>query len=399
MDAEGLSIDDNEGKNMKRDDRRNRKRTTISLWVFFLFAYLSLSTANSTVWASSEEAETDGLSAAGFTYTLEFPENQLDKSLGYYQLLMTPGQQQNLSIILSNPGTEVITVNLALNGAKTNKNGVIEYANSEIDNDPSLAFAFEELVTGPDSVELAAGETKSVELAITMPDTGFEGVIAGGLQLMKAGQTDGSGTESGGSTVVNQYAYVVSILLQESENILTPELQFNKAYAGQLNYRNSVYVNFSNIVAAYLNDLTVEAQVMEQGSNTVLYEAKKTSMRMAPSSFMDFPISMNGQRMEAGMYTVHVLATAGDQRWEWQEDFEITEDEAQKYNERDVGLTQETGINWGLIIGIVVGFLGLVILVAVLVAVIRRKKSSRKVGRKMSSSGKNMNGRNKKKRS
>ncbi|MDA9472548.1 WxL protein host-binding domain-containing protein [Enterococcus sp. 5H] len=363
-----------------------------------LFFCIATTIATVTTFASTGSTESDPIVSAGFTYTLEFPENQFNESLGYYQLLMNPGQKQELTIILSNPGTESITIELALNGAKTNKNGVIEYANNEIDNDPSLAFAFEELVTGPESVELAAGETKSVKLAITMPETSFEGVIAGGLQLMKAGQTDDVGSESGGSTVLNQYAYVVSILLQESEDILTPDLQFNKAYAGQLNYRNSVYVNFSNVIATYLNDLTVEAQVMKKGSNTVLYETKKTSMRMAPSSFMDFPISMNGEQMKAGTYTVHALATAGDQRWEWKEDFEITEDEAQKYNERDVGLTQETGLHWGLIIGIVGGVISLIILVSIVLIVLRRKRSIQKVGRKKSTSPKKKNEHIKKKR-
>lgn len=376
---------------MKKEcTNRNVNNIVVAGLVIFFF-YIATTMVTMTVWGAEDPPV-----SAGFTYKLEFPENQQDQSLGYYKLLMTPGQKQTLTIILSNPGTEKITVNLALNGAKTNKNGVIEYANREIANDPSLAFAFEDLVTGPESVDLAAGETKNVELVIAMPETGFEGVIAGGLQLMKAGQTDNAGSESSGSTVINQYAYVVSILLQESEAILQPDLHFNEAYAGQLNYRNSVYVNFSNVIAAYLNDLTVEAQVMKHGSNTVLYETKKTSMRMAPNTFIDFPISMNGERMVAGTYTVRVLATAGDQRWEWKEDFDITEEEAQKYNERDVGLTQETGINWGLIAGIVGGFVGLVVLVSVLVKVLRRKKTGTKAGWKKSVSPKKKNERIKK---
>lgn len=358
---------------MKKKFRKKQFKNYLMVSISVFLLYTSMVLTNVTALGAEESTETEALSAAGFTYTLEFPDNQLDKNIGYYQLLMNPSQEQIISIILSNPSSEAITVNLALNGAKTNKTGVIEYANSEIENDASLAFAFEDVVTGPESVDLVAGETKQVDLNVKMPDTGFEGVIAGGLQLMKAGQAEDADT-SGGSTVINQYAYVVSILLQESEAILTPDLQYNSAYAGQLNYRNSVYVDFSNVIAVYLNDLTVEAQVMKKDSNTVLYEAKKTSMRMAPNSFMEFPISMNGDRMEAGTYTVHMLATSGEQRWEWTEDFEISDDEAQKYNERDVGLTQETGINWTLIALIVGGFVAVVVVIFVLITFSRKKK-------------------------
>ncbi|MCB5951482.1 DUF916 and DUF3324 domain-containing protein [Enterococcus sp. BWT-B8] len=356
---------------MRKDFQKKNVNNFFKVFISFFLLSFTVTATNITAWGA--EAEGESSSIGGFTYSLEFPENQLNPNLGYYQLMMTPGQEQSLAVILSNPGSEAITVNLALNGAKTNKTGVIEYANRDIENDASLAFAFEDLVTGPESVELAAGETKQVTLTVKMPETSFEGVIAGGLQMMKAGQTEDADS-SGGSKVVNQYAYVVSILLQESDTELVPDLQFNRAYGGQLNYRNSVYINFSNVIAAYLNDLTVEAQVMKKDSNTVLYEAKKTSMRMAPNSFMEFPVSMNGERMEAGSYTTHVLATSGEQRWEWTEDFEITEDEAQKYNERDVGLTQETGINWQLIALIVGGFVAAVVVIFGLITLFRKKK-------------------------
>lgn len=366
-----------------------KKRTRIPL-VAMLLLFLAVFTGNSTAWGTEEStqaAEGTSPSITGFTYSLIYPENQMDTNLGYYRLKMTPEQQQTISLVLVNSGSEPITVDVALNGAKTNKNGVIEYADNEIENDASLTFAFEDLVTGPGSVDLAAGETKQVDLTIQMPETSFEGVIAGGVQLMKAGQTEDADT-SGGSTVINQYAYVISILLQESDVELTPELALNSAYAGQLNYRNAVYANISNVVAAYLNDLTIEAQVMAQGSSTVLYEAKKTSMRMAPNSFMEFPVTMNGAQMEAGMYTIHLTATSGDQNWSWTEDFEITEDEAQKYNERDVGLSQETGIDWTLVLMIVGGFVGFVVIIFILVTVLRKKKKGRKNKKKGNKAGK-----------
>lgn len=355
--------------------------------LIFVFSFVSFFLLPGQGFASSEDANAEQISSAGFTYNIEFPENQIDTSIGYFNLMMSPGQQQTISVILSNPGTEAMVVELDLNGAKTNSNGVIEYNNGDIENDASLPFPFEDIVTGPETVDLAAGETKQVELNIQMPETSFDGIIAGGLQLMRANQVEEANEGATGSRVVNQYAYAISILLQENDAQLTPELQYNRAYAGQVNYRNAFFINYSNIVATFLNDLTVEAQIMNQGSNEVLYEARTTSMRMAPNTFMDFPVSLNGDRMEPGTYTAHVLAFSGDQRWEWTEDFEVTEEEAREFNERDVGLEQETGIDWQLVAMLVGGFIAVVVLIFALVTAIRKNNKQKKKTEKQTNSG------------
>lgn len=315
--------------------------------------------------------------ATGFTYELKFPDNQTDKQLNYYDLMMKPGQEQELTIVLSNPGKEAITVDLNLNGAKTNSNGVIEWANDKIKNDDSLKFKFEDIVSGPNKVDLAGGETKEVKLSVKMPQTSYDGIITGGLQLIREGQNENV-SEANGSRVLNQYAYAVSIVLHETDKKVTPDLKYNRTYAGQQNYRNSILVNLSNVEAAFLNNLNIEAQISKKGSQEVLYEAKTTGMRMAPNTFIDFPISMNGDKMVAGKYTSHILATSGDQRWEWTEEFEITTKDADKFNARDVGLVQDNSINWGLIIGIVAGLFVLILLVFIILRITRRKKNNEK---------------------
>ncbi|MHC5372184.1 DUF916 and DUF3324 domain-containing protein [Enterococcus sp. LJL120] len=348
----------------------------ISFVKFFLTSIFLLLALPLNGLATTEE---NSGTATGFNYQVDFPENQTDTSLGYYDLMMTPGQQQTITLTLSNPSEESVTVNLDLNGAKTNSNGVIEYAANSIENDPSLAYDFTEIVSGPDSVELAAGETKQLELTIQMPEASFDGVIAGGLVMQRpeeeAAQSDDA---SGGSRVGNRYRYAVSILLRESDVEVAPELSFNEAFAEQQNYRNTIFVNYSNIAATYVNGLTVQAQISESGSSQVLWESRKTGMRMAPNSFMNFPISMNGDRMTPGTYTAHVNAYVGDQSWEWTEEFEITQEEADEFNERDVGLVQDRGFDWQIIAIIVGGFLAVVLLGFLVVRRIRRQNKKNK---------------------
>ena len=140
------------------------------------------------------------------------------------------------------------------------------------------------------------------------------------------------------------------MLLQETDKEVKPALEFNQVRVGQSNYKNSVYIDYSNKEAQFVNNMTTEVQISKKGENLVKYEHKQSAMRMAPNSFIAFPVSMNGERMEAGDYTAHILVTADDGiKEEWTKDFTITKDEADKFNERDVGLVQEKGFDWKLI--------------------------------------------------
>lgn len=147
-------------------------------------------------------------------------------------------------------------------------------------------------------------------------------------------------------------------------------------------------MNFSNVVADYLSGLTIDAQVTSQGSEEVLWESRSTGMRMAPNSFIDYPISMGNDRMEAGMYTAHVTAYAQGLQWDWTGDFEITEEEANAFNERDVGLQQDRSLDWRMIAAIVGGFLFVVVLTFLVVRRIqaRRKSEAQQKKRKKKSS-------------
>ncbi|EOH92968.1 hypothetical protein UAW_01832 [Enterococcus haemoperoxidus ATCC BAA-382] len=352
------------------------KRITFLIFILAIFGFLSPQTAQA-------ENKPNAAGAAGFSYSIHFPENQMEKDIGYYHLKMTPNQKQTLSITLNNPSEENVEVAVSLNSAKTNPNGVIEYGDSSLKNDPSLAYDFKKIVSGPDKVALAAGETKEVELTIQMPETAYEGVLSGGIQLMKTGQDQADETDKG-SKIINQYAYVIGVLLQESDKPVTPELALNTVMAGQSNYRNTVYVHFSNITATYVNDLTAEVQITSEKSKEVLYERKQTAMRMAPNSFINFPVSMNGEKMVPGKYKAAILVTSGDQKWTWDKDFTITDKEANQFNERDVGLVQKKGLDWtmiGWIVGSIVFFTALLFGVMVF---FRKKKEAETKKRKKS---------------
>lgn len=313
--------------------------------------------------------------ATGFLYEIQFPENQ-QKEAGYFDLKMNPGQSQKVPILLKNPSDKEITVEVSLNGAKTNSNGVLEYGPINIQKDASLKYDFVDVVRAPKKVVLSPKSEQNLELEVTMPQVSFDGLIVGGIQLKKADEEEQE-TKSG-ANVINKYAYVIAMVLQETDINLMPELELNKVKAGQSNAQNVIYADISNIEANFLDNLSMEVQIMSEKSDEVLYETKKSSMRMAPNSNMQFPVSMQGEKMVAGKYRASILATSGDRKWEWDETFEITAEEADKFNREDIGLVQEKGINWLLIVGVAVGLFIVIVTIFFIIHTIHKKREAAK---------------------
>lgn len=349
---------------------RKRKILIVGIILYIVLLYLPTN-----VFAAEENR--NGIE--GFSFEVIQPENQHNKKVSYFDLLMKPGQKQKVQIKLSNSSEREITIMLKLNGAKTNSNGVIEYGPNEIENDASLKYDFIDIVKAPTEIKVAPKSNTMADLNITMPEMPFEGYISGGIQLqIKEEQGIDEKTSSG--MVKNKFAYLIGMLLSESEvNGIESELKLNKVYPELQNYRNAIHVNFSNVTPTYVDDMTVSVQLMKENAEKILFETKKSNMRMAPNTMIDFPVSMNGEKMIPGNYRSKISVLTGTgKRWDWEESFEISPEEADKFNEQDVSLIQERKINWRLIIYALCIILALFGIFFILIHLFRKKKKQRK---------------------
>lgn len=320
----------------------------------------------------TSESTTGNTAPTGFEYQVVRPENQISDS-GYFDLKMTPGQKQTLHVKIKNTGDSPITLNIELNGTKTNSNGVVEWGPSAVEKDASLKYDFVDIAKAPTEITVKPKSEEDIPIELTMPDASYDGVIAGGIRLMSKDQEQ----PDSNATIINRYANLIGVLLKETEKKLQPELTFNKVYAGLSNYRGSVFVNYSNTNAVFLSDMSVEAQIMGKDSDEVLYDKKQSGMAMAPNSQITIPVSMEGDEMKPGDYRAHVLVTVGKEKWEWTEAFTITKEEADKFNQEDVGVIQERGIDWKLIAMIVGGGVVLALILFVGIRQVNKKKQAK----------------------
>ncbi|GAF13692.1 cell surface protein precursor [Bacillus sp. JCM 19046] len=306
---------------------------------------------------------TANASEFNFSVTTVIPDNQTDPSKTYYDLLMEPGQTQTLEMVLRNDTSEDVTLNPAVHSATTNVNGVVEYGLNEIEADPTLSYPIDQWLTIEEELIIPAESEIVLPLEVSMPNESFDGILAGGITLQEQleSSTDTTDGEDQGLSIENEYAYVVGIVLQQSEQTLTPELELLNVSPGQLNARNVIQATIQNPVSMYVNQLEVKAAIKSSSTGEVFFETEKEMMQMAPNSQFGFPIPLNGAPLEAGEYTLEMTAKAMGAEWSWSEPFTIDADEAGQLNATDVSIPP-TDYTWLYVsIGIALVFASIIL--------------------------------------
>ncbi len=302
---------------------------------------------------------------------------------------MKPDQEQTLSVELSNSTDKSVTVEQGLASATTNLNGVVEYSPNNIKADSSLKYNMKDYVNLDKEIILPPKTTKTVKIKVKMPATSFKGYMAGGLTY-KEKQSEKKTSDSKGISIQNEYAYVIALLMSQESEKVAPDLKLTKVAPGQVNYRNVINANLQNPTMGYLNQMQLSETIKGIDNPKLVYKSSKEMMQMAPNSNFDYPLSLNGEKLQPGNYqlkmTVHgqkdengkyvVKDSKGNEtrykyEWKFTQDFEITADKARELNQKDVTIKQDNSwIKW-LIIALII-----LVLILILFFILwkRRKK-------------------------
>ncbi|OJG96726.1 hypothetical protein RV18_GL001932 [Enterococcus termitis] len=355
-------------------ERKNKKMKVKK--AFLLLLFLGPIILNHLVAFVDGYAEESQPASMAFYYEVLQPENQRN-DVGYFDLLMKPNQKQTVKINLVNTGEESIAIDVRLNGAKSSSNGVIDYGPNELPKDESVDIDFTDIVKSVDTIEVPAKSSKELSINIDMPEQSFDGVIAGGIQL-QAREDDTTVTQG---AIRNRFAYIIGMLLTETDKKIEPNIVFRNVYAGQSNFRNTIFVTLSNVEKMFLEDVSINVQIRQKGKKDVLFSEEKEKMRMAPNSLLQFPVSMTGERMVAGEYTADISVSQHQKQWSWSEDFVISKTEADTFNGEDVDLQEQNIFDWKFMLII---FLLIVISMLMLLILFRmwRNKKSKKARRR-----------------
>lgn len=333
---------------------------------------------------------TGATSEFNFAVNPVIPENQIDKEKTFFDLKMEPGMVQTVEIQLRNDTDSEVTIAPVIAAATTNLNGVVEYGHNDIEPDETLMYDLADLIEVAEEVNIPAQSQIVLPLKITMPEETFTGLIAGGITLKETiNEEESDQSQEQGLAIKNEYAYVIAIMLRQSTESVTPDLNLINVEPGQINSRNRINVTLQNPEATYLNSLHLISEVTRKGENEILYASETSRMQMAPNSRFSYPISLNGQRLEAGDYVLKAVAYGGrsedgqfmaedesgeeiryQYKWTFEREFSIDGDVAQDLNRKDVTIEEDNTWIYFLIGGL------LLLLALLLLLWYRRKKKN-----------------------
>lgn len=275
-----------------------------------------------------------------FSVKAVLPDNQADSGATYFDLRMSPGQKQDVSVRVTNDADYPLEIEVSAISASTNGNGIIDYQTPNV-RDETLQIPFSDIATVRDQGVITVPPLSSVDsvISIAMPDQEYDGVLLGGLVFAKKDDapTGSSAQKAEGSSVeiTNRYNYVIGVKLEETDAVVSPDFTPVAATPELTNYRVGVTHYLRNREAAIAKDVQVDIAVYKQGQNEPVKTAHAEGLNVAPNSVLPFPVAWDGL-LDPGSYVSRVSVQASGQHWSFDMPFEVDSGAAAAVNAASV---------------------------------------------------------------
>lgn len=297
------------------------------------------------------------------------PENQHNVEATYYDLRVTPGQEQELKLELINTSDVEQKVAIQINDATTNEKGDIDYSDrtSVVPKDDSLDTSFKDIATTDPEIRVPAKETKIATVRLKIPKDQFNGMILGGIKI--------SSFEEKKTDKKEEKIYIVAVKLTETDVPVKAELDLLKIAPSQKSGENVFTATIQNNQAINLEDIAYVAEVYTKDSHELVQKTKITGYRMAPNSTFIWTVKGEQQAFQSGEYTIHLTAKSQDtdQEWQWDEHVEFIQIKEEK-NSGSIVSTDKKYLLFYTIISVMTLVFLLVILLVLLILRKRREK-------------------------
>jgi len=324
----------------------------------------------------------------GFSVSPIFPENQIPEESGFFDLWVEAGERQEIGIAVSNRSDEEIHISVALIPAATNRNGIIDYTAPGV-SDITLRHSFADIASTPledEIITFPPGYSGQVPIFIDIPAGGFDGIILGAIRVRS--ELTEEQIDAGGM-IVNRFSNIIVVRLQEEGNYTEIPVSFELGDVGAelVNHRATIVANIRNPQPRFIRPVTINSQVLREGTNTPLFERSGVSVDFAPNSVFEFAMVDDSDAgsvhaLEAGNYIARIQLVHDGVPWSFEHEFQIGVTEAANLNEADVAQAAAQGYAGGsslpieIIIAIGAGAVFLIALIALLAG--KSKKSKKK---------------------
>lgn len=270
-------------------------------------------------------------SAVNYSIIPHPSEKQVNKKNTYYDLKLNQNQTENLTVTVKNNSEKKITVDIGIDKATTNSNGVVEYKNSSNHESANLKYSLNDLVKLDKSqITLDPQQSSDIILKVTNPKENFDGIIAGGINFTQQLEEDKKNNDS--MAVRNQYSYSIACVLHGEKEFNKHKLKPGNIKVEQSNGRNNIYFPIENHTAAFLNKVNIQSEVYKKNEKAPIYSEKKSDAQVAPNSVYKYMINTHEMPIQSGQYTAKLSIESKGEQWSFTKDFEISENKAKKLN-------------------------------------------------------------------
>lgn len=298
-----------------------------------------------------------------FSVTPHYPSQQTPDIKGYYDLTVQKGETIDLHFSLKNPSDKDITISNTISPATTNKNGQIIYGPTKNIAKSSANYNFTELIEGPNETKVLANTTTDLILHLHAPHDEFQGILLGGIEFEQKKE------KSDTQTIQNIVAYDIPILLRQTTQEVPLSFTFEKLDQRKLSDEHLLIQNIQNRTPTMAKKGSIVTEIRKKDRNEVLYKEANNDVNFAPSSEMDFAISLADQSFSAGNYTAKTVIQFGEQKWETTAPFTI-EAPLERTNATSVISTTKTH-------NVIYPFI-IIFLVLIIVALVYNRSTSKK---------------------
>ena len=289
-----------------------------------------------------------------------FPENQLDKAIGYFDLLVKPEQEQTLEVKLTNSLEKARVFEVSVNPAVTSDGGTIDYGQADPRLDKTLPFDVRDAITlEKNEVEVAAKSEITIPIKVKIPTEKFNGRVLAGIHVIPKEEETVQSSQKG-VQIKNRLAYNLAIVLQENEDTVEPDLKLLSGDLVAVNASPTVQLFFQNPQPTIISNLIFTSKIYYE--DQLYIENTSNEFLVAPNSNFHLNLDLAGDRAKAGDYRADILAKSGEYEWHFTQDFTIKKEEAKEVNENSVFAVEEKSFPWLYVILIAIAVLLLILL-------------------------------------
>jgi hypothetical protein len=259
---------------------------------------------------------------ADFTVSPQLPPTQIDGDQGYFNVLLSPGKQQTLSVVIANQSAKAQRLTAELTDAYTQANGQVGYAPKRV-AEPGQSVWLTAIGSAPVTLTLQPHQARTVSFQVTPPASGFAGQVLGAVYVRAATTTPA--TASSGFALVNRFAMVVAVQIQTAKALVAPQVVLATAKPAQ----QAVALRLRNVAPRLFGHLTLTSRLTAVGSGQTIATATTKGLAMAPHSHLDYQLPVK-QALAPGRYRVAVTAQAGNYRWQLAQTVTVSAAEAKR---------------------------------------------------------------------